>query len=40
MAIDERLAASVLSNVMWQNDVQVSRQLVAKVRQRAKGNQR
>ncbi len=32
LAIDEWLAASGVSNIMWQNDVRVSRRLVAQVR--------
>ena len=34
LAIDERLAASDLSNVTWQQDVRVSRRLVAEVRKK------
>ena len=32
LLIDERIAALDPTNVTWQNDVQVSRQLVAQVR--------
>lgn len=39
LAIAERLAASDLSNVMWQNDVQASRRLVEDVLRRSEGNQ-
>jgi len=35
LAIDERLAVSDSSNVTWQNDVRVSRRLVAEARKKA-----
>ena len=37
LAIDERLAALAPGNVMFQNDLAVSRRLVADVRQNTKG---
>ncbi len=37
LAIDERLAASAPSNVMWQREVQMSRRLVTEVQFKARG---
>ena len=39
LAIDERLAALAPTSVMFQNDVSVSRRLVAEVRRKADRNE-
>ena len=37
LMIDERLAATDPTNVMWQKDVKVSRELVAELREKVAG---